>query len=193
MQALCKLSLYGTDQGEQRSVANRLIYSIKDRHIVAYERFVADQLFPVVRAELENRGWLMTREDGSMPFETIVTFCPRTSLKKRKTGTDQAERVAKLLAARLGFPFVKLFVRRDHVEQKHLRGEARRAHAKGLYRLRRGASVTVKRVILVDDIVTTGASMAAGAECLIEHGALSVIGVAVEQTKRKKRKKEKNT
>ena len=57
------------------------------------------------------------------------------------------------------------------------------------YHLRKGRSVAVKRVILVDDIVTTGASMAACTERLIEGGALSVLGVAVERVDRKKRKK----
>ena len=59
------------------------------------------------------------------------------------------------------------------------------------YCLRRGASVSLKRVILVDDIVTTGASMAACTEALLNGGALSVIGVSVAQTRRKKEKKAK--
>ena len=193
MQALCKLSVYGTEAEDQRSVANRLVYCIKDKHIVAYERFVADQLAPVVRAELQNRGWLLMREDGTIPFETVVTYCPRSPVKVRKTGTDQAARVAKCLAKRLGLPYIPLFIRRDGVEQKRLTETERQTHAKMTYRLRRGVSVAVKRVILVDDIVTTGASMAACTEALIAGGALSVIGVAVERVDRKKRKKQKNT
>ena len=53
--------------------------------------------------------------------------------------------------------------------------------------------MTLKRVILVDDIVTTGASMAACAEVLLDGGALSVIGVCVSQTRRKKEKKAKKS
>lgn len=193
MQALCKLSGYGTDTEDQRTVANRLVYCIKDRHVIAYERFVAEQLASVVRAELQNRGWLLRREDGTMPFETVVTYCPRSVAMKRKTGTDQAERIARRLAKKLELPYMPLFVRRDSVEQKRLSGQERQTHAKMTYRLRRNASVRVKRVILVDDIVTTGASMAACTEVLIGDGALSVIGVAVERVNRKKRKKQKNT
>ena len=59
------------------------------------------------------------------------------------------------------------------------------------YRLRVSASVTRKRVILVDDIVTTGASMAACTEELLGGGALSVIGVSVSRVREKKRKKQK--
>ena len=189
MQALCKLSVYGTNAEDQRSVANRLVYCIKDKHVIAYERFVAAQLAPVVRAEMEHRGWLLRREDGTLPFETVVTYCPRSPKKVRQTGTDQAARVAKHLAKLLGLPYVSLFVRRDGVEQKRLNEQERQSHAKMTYRLRRGASVAVKRVILVDDIVTTGASMAACTEVLIEGGALSVIGAVTERVDRKKRKK----
>ena len=73
MQSLRKLSRYGTEMEDQRTVANQLIYRIKDRHVTAYERFVAAQLAPVVRAELEDRGWFSAYEDGSVPFETGTT------------------------------------------------------------------------------------------------------------------------
>lgn len=193
MQALCKLCRYSSEPEEQRCVADRLLYRVKDGHVVEYERFLASQLAPVVRAELDRRGWLMTYEDGSMPFETVVTYCPRSPAKARQMGTDQAERVAKLLAKRLGLRFQKLLVHRESREQKRVKGEERRANAAAAYCRRHRASATLKRVILVDDIVTTGASMAACTEILLADGAISVLGVSVAVTERKKHKKIKNT
>lgn len=193
MQALCKLCRYSPEADEQRCVADRLLYRVKDGHVVEYERFLAAQLTPVVQAELDRRGWLMTYEDGSMPFETLITYCPRSPAKARQTGTDQAERVAKLLAKHLGLPFRKLLVHRESREQKRVKGEERRANAAAAYRLRHRASATLKRVILVDDIVTTGSSMAACTESLLAGGAISVLGVSVAVTERKKHKKTKNT
>ena len=191
MQTLCKLMLYGTPDGTQRSVGDKLLYHVKDKHIVAYEDFLAAQLAPVVRAEMAYRGWLMTDENGEMPFEILLTYCPRSPRKIRSVGTDQAERVAHRLAALLGVPFVKTLRRRDNEEQKHLNEAERRYHASHSYRLRVSASVTRKRVILVDDIVTTGASMAACTEELLGGGALSVIGVSASRVREKKRKKQK--
>lgn len=193
MQTLRKLSLYGTAEDCQRSVADRLLYHVKDKHIVAYEHFLAAQLVPIVRAELCYRGWLLTGEDGKVPFETVVTYCPRSPAKVRKSGTDQAERVARRLATLLELPFVPMLTRKDNTEQKHLDLTARRAHAAHSYHLHRHVAVSLKRVILVDDIVTTGASMAACTEVLLENGALSVIGVAVEQVVRKTQKKSKRS
>lgn len=191
MQALRKLMWYGTADGNQRTVGDHLLYRVKDGHVIAYEQFLADQLSHGTLSEMKYRGWLLTDEQGKIPFETVVTYCPRSSRKAREKGTDQAERVARRLASRLGLPFVGTLVRRDNVEQKTLGGEERRRHASHTYCLRRGASVSLKRVILVDDIVTTGASMAACTEALLNGGALSVIGVSVAQTRRKKEKKAK--
>lgn len=191
MQALCKLMLYGTPDGTQRSVGDRLLYHVKDKHIVAYEDFLAAQLATVVRTEMSYRGWLMADEKGEMPFETLVTYCPRSPRKVRAVGTDQAERIARRLASLLNLPFVKTLSRRDNEEQKHLNEAERRYHASHSYRLRAAASVSCKRVILVDDIVTTGASMSACTEALLGGGALSVIGVAVSRVREKKRKKQK--
>lgn len=191
MQTLRKLMWYGMPDSKQRTVGDRLLYRVKDGHVIAYEKFLADQLSHGVLSEMKYRGWLMTDEQGNLPFETVVTYCPRSPRKVREKGTDQAERMARHLASRLGLPFVPMLARRDNAEQKTLDREERRRHASHSYHLRRGASVALKRVILVDDIVTTGASMAACTEVLLDGGALSVIGVAVAQTRRKKEKKEK--
>ena len=191
MQALCKLMLYGAPDEMQRSVGDRLLYHVKDKHIAAYEHFLAAQLAPVVRAEMEYRGWLMTDAAGEKPFEMLITYCPRSPRKVRDVGTDQAERVARRLAVLLGVPFVKTLKRRDNQEQKQLTEAERRYHASHSYHLRSSASVMLKRVILVDDIVTTGASMAACTDALLGGGALSVIGVSVSRVREKKRKKQK--
>lgn len=189
MQALRKLMWYGPADGDQRAVQDRLLYRVKDGHVSAYERFLADQLYHGALSEMKYRGWLLTDEQGRMPFETVVTYCPRSPRKVRERGTDQSERVARRLAARLGVPFVRALVRCDNTEQKTLGEAERRRHASHSYRLRRRDAVTLKRVILVDDIVTTGASMAACTEVLLDGGALSVVGVSVSRVREKKRKK----
>lgn len=178
METLVALTSYG-ERGEdgKSSVADRLILRLKDKHIGAYEDFAAAQLVYGVRRVLEERGW--ARED------TVVSFCPRSPRKVRASGTDQAERMAKCLAGRLDLPCVPLFRHVGDGEQKRLGGQARAEHARRAYRLRRGAYAAAKRVILVDDIVTTGASMAACCELLYSEGALSVIGVAVARAEEK--------
>lgn len=192
MQTLRRLVAYGREE-DQRSVVDRLLYHVKDRHVIAYERFLAAQLAPLVNEEMYHRGWFLKKPDGSALFETVVAYCPRSRGKIAQAGTDQSARIARHLAKLLEVPYAPLLARRDNIEQKTLNGAQRQAHAVQSYRLKRGASVRVKRVILVDDIVTTGATMAACTRVLLDGGALSVLGVTAAQVNRKKEKKSKKT
>ena len=181
METLVALTAYGTKAEEGTvPVADRLILHLKDKHIGAYEDFLASQLVFGVRRAVEACGW--SRED------IVVSYCPRSPRKLRASGTDQAKRIAGALAHLLDMPCVPLFRHVGDGEQKRLGEKARAEHARRSYRLRHGAQVSAKRVILVDDIVTTGASMAACCELLFDAGALSVIGVAVARTEGKNAK-----
>ena len=181
METLVALTAYGADAADGVTpVADRLILCLKDKHIGAYETFLASQLVYGVRDAMDARGW--SRE------ETVISYCPRGPRKVRASGTDQAGRIAEKLAHLLELPCVPLFRHVGDGEQKRLGEQARAEHAHRAYRLRQNVRVAAKRVILVDDIVTTGASMAACCELLLEAGALSVIGVAVARTQEKQQK-----
>ena len=84
MQSLRKLMWYGAEEGNQRTVGDRLLYHVKDGHVIAYERFLSDQLYHGALSEMKYRGWLLTDEQGKTPFETIVTYCPRSPRKVRE-------------------------------------------------------------------------------------------------------------
>ena len=62
--------------------------------------------------------------------------------------------------------------------------EERRRNVHGCYAPRRGAQITGKTVILVDDVVTTGATMRECESALMQAGAFGVIGIAMAQTVR---------
>jgi predicted amidophosphoribosyltransferase len=60
------------------------------------------------------------------------------------------------------------------------------ANVRDLYALRAGAVLTGDGVILVDDVITSGATMAACAQVLRQAGAREVMGVALARTVRLK-------
>ena len=62
--------------------------------------------------------------------------------------------------------------------QTHLDADARQANVSRAFRVRDAKSVHGKRVLLVDDVATTGATMNACARALVESGAKSVTGLA---------------
>lgn len=91
-----------------------------------------------------------------------------------KRGYNQSEFLARKLAARLGLPVCNAVQRvRATEDQTRLGGEARRQNARGAFRVRRRYAKALRgaRVLLVDDVRTTGATTEACAEALRAAGA----------------------
>lgn len=112
---------------------------------------------------------------------TVMAHLPRSRRNYRKYGFDQAQELARSLSRLLDLKYVRLLKRvRDGKEQKSLTLQQRRSNVKGAFSLCQ--DVEGKRVILVDDIVTTGAGMAEAVRVLRGGGAAQVICVALAIT-----------
>jgi len=104
---------------------------------------------------------------------TVVTFIPRRKSAKWKHGFDQAEKIAAGLSAALDLPLEKLLRRHGFSKSQHsLPTEKRRANVAGAFRPNR--KLRGETVLLVDDIVTSGASAAEAARILKKAGAQKV-------------------
>lgn len=103
----------------------------------------------------------------------VVTFVPMHPKRIRRRGFNQAEVLAEQIAERLGLPCEQLLERtRNSVQQARLEGEARRRNLRGAFRATRPLGGT--RVLLVDDVFTTGATARECARTLREGGAANV-------------------
>jgi ComF family protein len=115
---------------------------------------------------------------------TVVVPVPVHGQRERSRGYDQAALIAETAAARLELPFVRALERhRATIAQFELDRDARSSNVAGAFRVASsspGPSMVAGRwVLLVDDVVTTGATLAACAEALETAGAVAVSAIAV--------------
>lgn len=108
----------------------------------------------------------------------VVTWAPTTPARIRDRGFDQARLLARAVARELGVPCRALLRRRPGQAQTGRDAVAR--HSGPGFEGRR--AVGGRRVLLVDDVVTTGATVVAAARALREAGAAEVHVVASART-----------
>ena len=104
----------------------------------------------------------------------VVTWIPGTPQASAGRGYDHAEVVARAVAARLGLPATPLLAQaRAKSDQTELDAAQRRRNLKGAF----VARPVHGGVVLVDDVMTTGATICTGADALLHAGAEAVEGL----------------
>lgn len=118
-------------------------------------------------------------------FDMVVPV-PLHWRKKWKRGFNQAELLARQMTERRGIPLVKA-LRRVHASdaQAGLSKTARRRNVQGAFQIRPGLSLAGQRVLLVDDVMTTGATASACAMALKRAGARHVMLLTLARADRK--------
>jgi ComF family protein len=111
----------------------------------------------------------------------VVTAVPLAWPRLLRRGYNQAEALARPLATSLGLPYRALLRRRPRPRQSHLTRPERARNVLGAFRAR-GCLRPGVRVLLVDDVLTTGATLGAAASALRRAGASAVLAAVVART-----------
>ncbi|HEX6462259.1 MAG TPA: ComF family protein [Candidatus Saccharimonadales bacterium] len=112
------------------------------------------------------------------PKETIVTHVPTTNRRQRARGFDQAELLARALAKQKQLTYASLLRRVGNTKQVGASRQQRFRQAATMFELA-GGLYKDRLVLLVDDVITTGATIRAAATLLRQAGAKQVIAVAI--------------
>ena len=121
----------------------------------------------------------------------VLTWIPISRQRKRKRGYDQTELFAKFTAEELGLELIPTLRKIRNTKPQSIMGDAahRRANILGAYEVIDPGLVKDKQVLLLDDIVTTGATASEVARMLLTAGAkevkLATLAVASHDKQRK--------
>jgi len=105
------------------------------------------------------------------PDVVVVTFVPADPLRRLRRGHRPAADLARLLGARWELPVEDLLARKPGSPQRGLSLVARRANVRGAFHATASAP---PRVLLVDDVYTSGATASEAASALRKAGARQV-------------------
>lgn len=151
-----------------RGTVRRALHAIK----YGAEQRLADPLGAALA-----RRWAMVGVGAD-----LVVHVPVHADRRRVRGYDQAELIARVAAGRLQLDHRPALERqRATIAQVDLDRRHRAANVQGAFavRLDRAAEVRGRWVLLVDDVLTTGATLAACATALHDAGALAVSAITV--------------
>lgn len=157
---------HGLRPGERLSPLGRTIVAFKDRG----DRYAGRCLGRLFAERMSAHAALV---DAVVPV-------PPDPVRLRRRGYSPASWLGLALSKRCGSPLACAALQRlpGHVAQRGLGGLARRENARGAFALG-DACVHGYSVVLVDDVVTTGATLREAAACLEEGGAVVAFAAAL--------------
>jgi ComF family protein len=130
-------------------------------------------------------GFLLQALPRHLSFDCVVPV-PMHWWRKLRRGFNQAELLAHALSARTALPVLPLLRRTRMARvQAGLAGTERRRNAAHSLACDRGGSLAGKRILLVDDVLTTGATATACARLLKRAGASYVAVLTVARVDRR--------
>ena len=170
---LCRVGFYAFDRARSFALyeeeLSEAILLLKYQEVTRLGDWFAERLAEIVARAPEE--W---RVDVVVPVPLHVD-------RRRERGYNQAELVARPLAKRLGIQLNSRALVRTKPRPPQLvlsRTEHWRS-VRGAYAIRPAVKVDNLRVLLVDDVLTTGATLDAGAQVLKKAGAEAVFGLTV--------------
>ena len=184
---LCMLEMPQTDYHRSREnpLSHRLSYRIPVKHAMALFKFSKSGRVQHLLHQLKYRnhpeigvtlgriyGEKMTTESDLRSNVDLIIPIPLHPARKRKRGYNQSAKFAEGLSERLELPFTdELLERRIKTETQTRKTKLNRwENISGVFGIKNSGALEGKKILLVDDVITTGSTLEACSQVLIDHG-----------------------
>lgn len=160
-------------QFEYKNLVQKAIINFKFFSKTSFATAFSNSLYKCITNNLKNLNF------------DIITAIPLSRKSKKQRGFNQSELIAKKLASRLNIKYLNAIEKyKDNKPQHKLSLEERKNNVVGIYRLKNGVNVKNKKILLVDDIITTGNTLAEASKMLLINGALDITCLTLANTKK---------
>lgn len=150
-------------------------YNLDIAAVVKSYKFARNRALARPLAELTSAGLPYFRHPP------VVVAVPTATTRVRQRGYDHALLLARALAEHMVWPHAVHLRRTSQTRQVGMGRITRFNQLKGAFRVVRTESLGGKNIILVDDVVTTGATLSEAARILSQAGAKSVSAAVIAQ------------
>ncbi|MDI6602651.1 MAG: ComF family protein [Patescibacteria group bacterium] len=134
---------------------------------------------------LDNKPPFFASSPTNPQSEYILIPVPLDKKKLKRRGFNQAEEIGKELSSFLAIPLIPdcLIKIKETIPQVKLTAQTRKKNVKGAFFIKNKNLVKDKKILLVDDVYTTGSTMEEAARVLKVAGAKEIIGIVVARAK----------
>ena len=146
------------------------------------KKLVHEFKFTGKRSIAKDLARLMSGTPLPISPKTIVVYVPTATSRVRSRGFDHARLLAKVMSRLLGLPLARALVRTTQARQVGYGRSERAKHIHGAFTVRLPKSIKNAHILLVDDVVTTGATLGEAARVLQKAGAARIDAVVFAST-----------
>ncbi len=155
-------------EGAVKSAVHRYKFQNAQAYAPAFGELIAERIYAELDGRYDRLSWVPLAPD-----------------RMRKRGYDQSQLLAANAARRLQKPLVRVLKKRRGVGAQSLTENAdqRRQNIAGAYTVTEPEQVGGRRILLIDDIVTTGSTLSECAKTLLKAGAEEVMCATLAMTR----------
>jgi len=165
---------------DRKILAVRSLGTFNDYYRTLIHRFKYDKKIHLGERLAKSLGEKVAKEKDFLNCDLIIPV-PLHRSRHRERGFNQSDILAQGVSQRTGVPLAKgILKRKKHTQdQTYLDPQQRKENVKDAFVITQPEKINGKQVILVDDVITTGATLNECAQMLLEAGATKIFAVTL--------------